>query len=186
MMKTIARRWRSWLASSSRWVSGMRGVSCHLWVRCSANYGGLEQVCCELQSQLDASEQHCLVAVREAEERGRTQARGAISTVTQVHSSLCTGTQNSCRAHNLCTFIESSLLDRLSPSFLWLAIPCFSVLKSCLGMKLEVIFFFPFPSPLFQWSLLHPTSKQSYVFYENLLPGLVEQCIKKLLQPASR
>lgn len=48
-------------------------------------------VCSGLRSQLEASDQHCLVAVREAEERGRAAAKGAISTFSRIHSSLSKG-----------------------------------------------------------------------------------------------
>lgn len=45
-------------------------------------------MCSGLRSQLEASDQHCLAAVREAEERGRAAAKGAISTFSRIHSSL--------------------------------------------------------------------------------------------------
>ena len=48
-------------------------------------------MCSGLRSQLEASDQHCLVAVREAEERGRAAAKGAISTFSRIHSSLSKG-----------------------------------------------------------------------------------------------
>lgn len=48
-------------------------------------------MCSGLRSQLEASDQHWLVAVREAEERGRAAAKGAISTFSRIHSSLSKG-----------------------------------------------------------------------------------------------
>ena len=78
-------------------------------------------MCCELRSQLGAADQRCLAAVREAEERGRADARGAISTFSRIHSSLSKGVRIVVVPHQSKVSVPDyhfiSLVPSLLPSF---------------------------------------------------------------------